>query len=62
MMKAVMQGALAAAVLVVVLVSPSFAEKAGIGWKETIAAKSGQGEDHCRAGEDVRLQLLHRVP
>ena len=43
-MKAVMQGALAAAVLLVALVSPSFAEKAGIGWKETIAAKSGKAK------------------
>jgi mono/diheme cytochrome c family protein len=44
MMKAIMHGALAAAVLAVFLVSPSFAEKAGIGWKETIAAKSGKAK------------------
>jgi len=44
MMKAVMQGALAATVLAVALASPAFAEKAGIGWKETIAAKSGKAK------------------
>ena len=43
-MKAVMQGALAATVLAVALASPAFAEKAGIGWKETIAAKSGKAK------------------
>jgi hypothetical protein len=39
-----MQGAFTAVLVSVALLYPAFAEKAGIGWKETIAAKSGKAK------------------
>jgi hypothetical protein len=44
MIKEIIQGAFVAAFVSVALSSPAFAEKAGIGWKETIAAKSGKAK------------------
>lgn len=44
MNRVTVQGGVAAALLFGVLVAPSFAGKAGIGWQETIAAKSGKAK------------------
>lgn len=44
MKKVTKKGALIAAVLVAGLCSTAYAEKAGIGWKETIVAKSGKAK------------------
>lgn len=44
MIKIIKNAALAAVVLSVALAPPVFAEKAGIGWKETIAAKAGKAK------------------
>lgn len=44
MIKAITKAVLVATLLSVALASSSFAEKAGIGWKETIAAKSGKAK------------------
>ena len=44
MIKGMIQGAFVAVFASVALSSPAFADKAGIGWKETIAAKSGKAK------------------
>src|SRR5574340_53962 len=44
MIKAITQVALVAMLFSVALAPSSFAEKAGIGWKDTIAAKAGKAK------------------
>ena len=62
MVKAVMKVALIAIICVLVPVSPSSADRAGIGWKETIVAKSGKAKTIAELVKDVRLKLLRRMP